>query len=221
MARFWEILCLTWLPWRAQQNRWCPCQMWGQESESGESCCRVLLWEMFWPLLTFSSDRANCIVNRTNTYSELISPAGQRGGCGSPITDDVWQIMVTIANQCPRRPPTPPQTGHNQQPATRESETKGRLKLKLSLPDSYLFAACTKGAKLMLIHLRLQLFAFQLNIFTQILKQSTAFSHSGSVQHRIIIRIQDPDPHSDCLHEIISLSAVYYSVYLRLSLHSM
>ena len=31
--------------------------------------------------------------------------------------------------------------------ATRESETKGRLKLKLSLPDSYLFAACTKGEK--------------------------------------------------------------------------
>ena len=43
---------------------------------------------------------------------------------------------------------------------------------------------------MMLIHLRLQLFAFQLNIFTQILKQSAAFSHSGSVQHRIIIRIQ-------------------------------
>ena len=82
--------------------------MWGQESESGESCCRVLLWEMFWPLLTFSSDRANCIVTDFS--------GRQRGGCGSPITDDVWRIMVTIANQCPWRPPTPPHTGHNQQP---------------------------------------------------------------------------------------------------------
>ena len=139
------------------------------------------------------SDRCSHLVLIAPIVLSLISPTGQRGGCGSPIspiTDDVWRIMVTIANQCPWRPPTPPQTGHNQQPATRESETKGRLKLKLSLPDSYLFAACTKGAKLMLIHLRLQLFAFQLNIFTQILKQSAAFSHSGSVQHRIIIRIQ-------------------------------
>ena len=113
-------LILTWLAFEkfsgwtdchGELSRMCPCQMWGQESESGESCCRVLLWEMFWPLLTFSSDRANCIVTDFS--------GRQRGGCGSPIapiTDDVWRIMVTIANQCPWRPPTPPHTGHNQQP---------------------------------------------------------------------------------------------------------
>ena len=157
--------------------------MWGQESESGESCCRVLLWEMFWPLLTFSSDRANCIVTDFS---------GRAAGWlrVTHLTHYRWR-MADNGHHCQPVPlATTHTTAHRPQPATRESETKGRLKLKLSLPDSYLFAACTKGAKMMLIHLRLQLFAFQLNIFTQILKQSAAFSHSGSVQHRIIIRIQ-------------------------------
>ena len=62
------------------------------------------------------SDRCSHLVLIAPIVLSLISPAGQRGGCGSPITDDVWRIMVTIANQCPWRPPTPPQTGHNQQP---------------------------------------------------------------------------------------------------------
>ena len=65
------------------------------------------------------SDRCSHLVLIAPIVLSLISPAGQRGGCGSPtspITDDVWRIMVTIANQCPRRPPTPPQPGHNQQP---------------------------------------------------------------------------------------------------------
>ena len=134
------------------------------------------------------SDRCSHLVLIAPIVLSLISPARAAGWLR--VTHYRWR-MADNGHHCQPLPlATTHTTTDKPQPATGESETKGRLKLKLSLPDSYLFAACTKGAKMMLIHLRLQLFAFPLNIFTQILKQSTAFPHSAPVQHRIIIRIQ-------------------------------